>query len=74
MEGKDIQKGPKLGMLQVEIREDKQTKKKRKQKLPTNSCDSVVLALGEDHHSLPLCVVFGEVLGLLRNLRNVICL
>lgn len=42
--------------------------------MPTNSCNSVVLALGEDHHSLPLCVVLREVLGLLCDLRNVICL
>lgn len=36
MEGKDIQKGPKLGMLQVEIRVDKQTKKtENKNCLPT---------------------------------------
>ena len=38
----------------------------------TNSGDSVVLALGEDHHSLPLPVGLGEVLGLLGDLCNVI--
>lgn len=50
----------------------KKLDKNGKQKWPTNSCNCVVLALGEDDHSLPVHVVLGEVLGLLRNLRNVI--
>lgn len=48
--------------------------KMEQKKWPTNSCNSVVLALGEDHHSLPVHVLLGEVLGLLCNLCNVICL
>lgn len=42
--------------------------------LPTKSRHSVVFALSEDHHSLPLRVLLGEALGLLCNLFNVICL
>lgn len=42
--------------------------------LLTDGCNGVVLALGEDHHSLPLCVLLGEVLGLLCDLCNIICL
>lgn len=39
---------------------------------PTNSCNGVVLALSEDHHSLPLVIFFRKVLGLLRNFCDVI--
>ena len=38
----------------------------------TNSCHGVVLALGEDHDSLPLLVDFGQALGLPRHLCNVV--
>lgn len=55
------------------IRVDKHTKTENKTR-PTNGCNSVVLALGEDHHSLPVFVLLGEVLGHLCNLCNVICL
>lgn len=75
MEGKDIQKGPKLGTLQMVLNwNDLEISMQKKQKWPTNSCYSVIFALGEDHHSLPLCVVLGEVLGLPGNLCNVISL
>lgn len=39
---------------------------------PTDGCHGIILALGEDHHSLPLCVRLGKVLGLLSNLCNVV--
>lgn len=67
MKAKHFQKGPKWT-------EDPLKWYFRREDWPTDGCHGIILALGEDHQSLPLCVFLGKVLSPISNLCDVICL